>query len=38
MVSLGPIVEGYLLIVTKEHIGACLHIPEEYYEEFIDLK
>lgn len=38
MVSLGPIVEGYLLIVSKEHIGACLHLPEQYIEEFIGLK
>lgn len=38
MVSLGPIVEGYLLIVSKEHIGACLHLPEKYVEEFISLK
>lgn len=38
MVSLGPIVEGYLLIVSKEHIGACLHLPEEYIEEFLRLK
>lgn len=38
MVSLGPIVEGYLLIVSKEHIGACLHLPEKYFDEFIQLK
>ncbi|MDE6340185.1 MAG: hypothetical protein K2K97_10440 [Muribaculaceae bacterium] len=38
MVSLGPIVEGYLLIVAKEHIGACLHLPEKYWAEFIALK
>lgn len=38
MVSLGPIVEGYLLIVTKKHIGACLHIPSAYWSEFLDLK
>ena len=38
MVSLGPIVEGYLLIVAKEHIGACLHIPEIFWDEFVILK
>ena len=38
MVSLGPIVEGYLLIVAKEHIGACLHLPEKYWTEFVTLK
>lgn len=38
MVSLGPIVEGYLLIISKEHIGACLHLSEDYMEEFLVLK
>lgn len=38
MVSLGPIVEGYLLIISKEHIGACLHLPEDYWDEFKALK
>lgn len=38
MVSLGPIVEGYLLIVSKEHIGACMHLPEDYWDEFKALK
>lgn len=38
MVSLGPIVEGYLLIVSKEHIGACFHLPKEYFDEFIRVK
>lgn len=38
MVSLGPIVEGYLLIVSKEHIGACLHLPLSYWKEFLELK
>lgn len=38
MVSLGPIVEGYLLIVSKEHIGCCLHLPLEYLSEFKELK
>lgn len=38
MVSLGPIVEGYLLIVSKSHCGACLHVPEDYLDEFISLK
>lgn len=26
MASLGPIVEGYLLIVSKKHIPACANI------------
>ena len=38
MVSLGPIIEGYLLIITKEHIGACLNIPESLFEEFLSVK
>ena len=38
MVSLGPIIEGYLLIVSKEHISACLNIPDEIWSEFIQLK
>ena len=38
MVSLGPIVEGYLLIISKEHIGSCLHLPAEYWDEFKALK
>lgn len=38
MVSLGPIVDGYLLIVSKRHIGACFNIPEELIVEFITLK
>ena len=38
IVSLGPIVEGYLLIVTKTHIGACLNIPKELLTEFVLLK
>ncbi|MCM0301930.1 HIT domain-containing protein [Bacteroides fragilis] len=38
MVSLGPIVEGYLLIVTKKHIGACLNIPKFILDEYILLK
>lgn len=38
MVSLGPIVEGYLLIVTKGHIGACLNMPEPLHREFLTLK
>ncbi len=38
MVSLGPIVDGYLLIVAKRHIGACFNIPEELMVEFKYLK
>lgn len=38
MVSLGPILEGYLLIISKQHIGACLHLPLEILDEFCKLK
>ena len=38
MASLGPIVEGYLLIVSKKHIPACANIPGELMGEFLDLK
>lgn len=38
MVSLGPIIEGYLLIVTKKHIGSCLNLPVEYLVEFLEVK
>lgn len=38
MASLGPIVEGYLLIVSKKHIPACANIPNEIFQEYLDLK
>ena len=38
IVSLGPIVEGYLLIVSKSHIGSCLNLPNELLLEFNSLK
>lgn len=38
MVSLGPIVEGYLLIVSKQHIPACANIPEDLIDEYLNLK
>lgn len=38
MVSLGPIVEGYLLIVTKSHIGSFLNLPNKYLNEFLEVK
>lgn len=38
MVSLGPIVEGYLLLVSKKHIGACLNLPKELIDEFLEVK
>ncbi|WP_282087161.1 HIT family protein [Aquimarina algiphila] len=34
MLSLGPIVEGYLLINTKKHIESCSLIPSEWANEF----
>lgn len=37
MLSLGPIVEGYLLIVTKDHIKCCAEIPSHLQGEFISL-
>lgn len=38
MVSLGPIVDGYLLIVSKRHIGACFNTPDVLMTEFLCLK
>lgn len=35
MLSLGPIVEGYTLLVSKQHFGCCADIPDEFYDEFI---
>ena len=37
MLSLGPIVEGYTLLVTKQHVGCCADIPDALMEEFIYL-
>ncbi|GGI57561.1 HIT domain-containing protein [Winogradskyella haliclonae] len=37
MVSLGQISEGYLLLVSKEHIQSCANLPSEYHQEFIKL-
>jgi diadenosine tetraphosphate (Ap4A) HIT family hydrolase len=37
MLSLGPIVEGYALLVSKQHIGCCAEIPEELSFEFESL-
>lgn len=34
MLSLGPIVEGYLLLVSKQHIECCAGISEENAVEF----
>jgi ATP adenylyltransferase len=34
MLSLGPIVEGYLLLISKEHLGCCAEIPEDMASEF----
>ena len=38
MVSLGAFIEGYLLIISKHHIGASLNIPQNLFEEFLSLK
>jgi diadenosine tetraphosphate (Ap4A) HIT family hydrolase len=32
--SLGPIVEGYTLIVSLDHISCCAEIPEQSVDEF----
>lgn len=37
MLSLGPIVEGYTLLVSKKHIGCCADIQDELYNEYIFL-
>lgn len=34
MLSLGPIVEGYLLLISKKHLSCCAEIPVELTEEF----
>ena len=34
LLSLGPIVEGYALVVTLDHIDCCAAIPSENLEEF----
>lgn len=34
MLSLGPIVEGYLLIISKEHFDCCAALPIIMLEEF----
>lgn len=37
MLSLGPIVEGYLLLVSKSHISCCAEIPKGVTSEFDSL-
>ncbi|MDO7171432.1 HIT family protein [Mariniflexile sp. AS56] len=37
MLSLGPIVEGYLLICSKQHFESCSKIPKKYSTEFDSL-
>lgn len=37
MASLGPIREGYLLLVSKKHFDCCGNIPDVYCEEFDSL-
>lgn len=34
MLSLGPLTEGYLLLVSKAHFDCCAALPEEYTKEF----
>lgn len=34
MLSLGPIVEGYLLLVSKQHDECCAALPEKHSAEF----
>ena len=36
--SLGQIVEGYLLICSKEHYLSCSEIPQEQFSEFLNVK
>lgn len=37
MLSLGPIVEGYLLIISKEHYECCAGLPTTRFKEFFTL-
>lgn len=37
MLSLGQIVEGYMLIVSNEHIACCADISADYLSEFEDI-
>jgi diadenosine tetraphosphate (Ap4A) HIT family hydrolase len=37
MLSLGPIVEGYLLLITKNHFTCCAALPVELQGRFIQL-
>lgn len=36
--SIGPIIEGYLLLCTKKHYSSCENLPPKLYPEFISLK
>jgi ATP adenylyltransferase len=36
--TIGPIVEGYLLIVPKQHYLSFGHIPAQHFREFMNLK
>lgn len=38
MLSLGPIVEGYMLIITKKHIPLFQSLPEHLVAEFLAIK
>lgn len=35
MLSLGPIAEGYTLIITRQHIECCAALPAMYLSEFL---
>jgi len=36
--SIGPIIEGYLLICSKKHFSSCGNLPAKLYPEFENLK
>ncbi|PWG79283.1 HIT family protein [Pararcticibacter amylolyticus] len=37
MLSLGPIVEGYCLVISKDHVSCCAGISKDQQNEFIEL-
>jgi hypothetical protein len=38
MMSLGPLVEGYTLLVSRKHISCCGEVDNEWLEEFQQLR
>jgi len=38
MASIGPMVEGFLLLCSKKHYSSCANLPKDSYTEFDSLK